>query len=434
MVRRQRLPEVLILVLICAGFVGAILAYQTLFPELFDFLTSDEIVLGFLASVGTFWIAVRLTGFDSAQRDWGTVVAAFCVGTGASLIVQAWLNYLDILTRSMFLIVIGGVLASVLLWIAGQLMPSRDEAFKARTLMIGFDHVSAELVPFLRYPLAAVIGGTSYPPGSKAIPYGELKSALEQLQPQQIVVTRDGAGQVDSSTLLEQRLRGARVNSTLELYEDLLGRVCCADRQPVDLMLSQALSGNQQAMVFQAIYTNLIGLALLLAIFPVLAAVFVFALLSGSGSIIEAEECCGFRNIPFLRMRFRTKRADGTYHPAGRMIAWLHLTDAPLLFNIIRGEMALFGPRPVRSEFAARLREIIPFYSMRFAVKPGIISWGGASPQGSGDRSPVLTEIEYDLYYVKHGSPVLDLEILQRLIFPAKPRDQSQVAFAPAGQ
>lgn len=434
MVRRQRLPEVLILVLICAGFVGAILAYQTLFPDLFDFLTSDEIVLGFLTSVGTFWIAVRLTGFDSVQRDWGTVATAFCVGTGTSLIVQAWLNYLDILTRSIFLIVVGGVFASVMLWIAGRIMPSRGEEFQARTVMIGFDHVSAELVWFLPYPLAAVVGDRSYPPGSQAIPYGELKSALEQFRPQQIVVTRDGAGQVDSSALLYQRLRGARVNSTLELYEDLLGRVCCADRQPVDLLLSQALSGNQQAMLFQAIYTNLIGLAFLLAVFPVLAAVFVFALLSGSGGILEAEECCGFRNIPFLRLRFRTRRADGTYHPAGRLIRWLHLTGAPLLFNIIRGEMALFGPRPVRSEFAARLREIIPFYSMRFAVKPGIISWGGALSPGSGDRSSVLTEIESDLYYVKHGSPLLDLEILLRLIFPAKPRDESQVALAPAGQ
>jgi lipopolysaccharide/colanic/teichoic acid biosynthesis glycosyltransferase len=429
MVRSQRLPELLILVLICAGFGCAILAYQALYPELFDFLTSDEVALGFLTSVGTFWVAMRLTD-DSAKRGWAPLASAFCVGTGIGLIIQAWLNYLQVLTRSMFLIVVGGAFAAILLWIAGRLIPSRGEEFQARTVMVGFDPIAAELVRFLPYPLAAVVGDTSYPPGSRSVPYSELESALAQFQPQQIVVTPDSAGQVDPSALLVQRLRGARVNSTTELYEDLLGRVCCSERQPVDLLLSQALSGNQQAMVLQAIYTNLIGLALLIAVAPLLAMVGVVVLLSGSGGIIEAEECRGFLNVPFLRTRFRTRRKDGTYHAAGRLITWLHLTDAPLLFNIIRGEMALFGPPPVRREFAARLTEIIPFYAMRFAVKPGIIGWGGAAAR----RSPVLTEIEYALYYVKHGSPLLDLEILARLLFPAKQRDEPRAEYASAAE
>ncbi len=430
MVRSQRLPELLILALICAGFGSAILAYQALFPVLFDALTSDEVALGFLTCVGTFWAAVRLTDYDSAKSSWAPLASAFCVGTGTSLIIQAWLNYLQILTRSMFLIAVGGAFASVLLLIAGWLIPARGEQFQARTVMVGFDHVAAELVRILPYPLAAVVGDTSYPPGSPGVPYSELESALAEFQPQQIVVTPDSAGQVDSSALLTQRLRGAKVTSTTELYEDLLGRVCCGARQPVDLLLSQALSGNQQAMVLQAIYNNLIGLALLIAVAPLFALVGVVALFSGSGSIIESEECCGFRNIPFLRTRFRTRRSDGTYHAAGRLITWLHLTDAPLLLNIIRGEMALFGPRPVRREFAARLTEIIPFYGMRFAVKPGIIGWGGEPAR----RSPVLTEIEYALYYVKHGSPLLDLEILVRLLFPAKQRDEPRAEYASAAQ
>ena len=432
MVRPQRLPELLILALICIGFGGAIFAYRILFPDLFDFLTSDELILGFLTCVGTFWIAVRLTDFDSYRSDWLPLANAFCIGTGINLIIQAWLNYLEILTRSMFLIVVGGVFASALLWVARQLAPSRGPEFQARTVMVGFDRASAELIRLLPYPLAAIVGDGPYPPGPKSVPYKELESALAALQPQQIVVTSGSAGRVDPATLLAQRLRGASVNSTSELYEDLLGRVCCAGRQPVDMLLSRSLSGNQQAMVFQAIYTNLIGLFLLVGVSPVLALAIAASLIFGSGPVLESEECCGLHNIPFLRLRFCTRRPDGTYHLAGKLIARLHLTDLPLLFNIIRGEMALFGPRPVRSEFAIRLTEILPFYSMRFAVKPGLVDWGTTQARRPHERTSVLNEIEFDLYYVKYGSPLLDFEILMRLLLPARRREDPDVEFASA--
>ena len=429
MARPQRLPELLILGLICAGFGGAILAYSILFPDSFGFLTSDEVVLGFVISVSAFWVAVRLTDFDNLNSGWVPLINAFCIGAGMSLIIEAWLNYLDILTRSMFLIVAGGVFASGLLAVARRLILPRPEALHATTVMVGFDRASAGLIPLLRYPLAAVVGDTPYA-GAPILPFEELEAVLSRLQPQQIIVAPDSAGRVNPSLLLEQRLRGVSVHSTAELYEELLGRISCAGRAPVDLMLSHALSGNQQAMVFQAIYTNLIGLILLIAASPVLAAAIATAAIFGSGPVLATEECCGFRNIPFLRMRFRTRRADGTCHPAGRLIAWLRLTDLPLLINVIRGEVALVGPRPVRQQFARRLTEIVPFYSMRFAVKPGIVSCGAALARGP--QRSVQAEIEHDLYYVKYASPLLDLEILARLLLPARRREDSSVEFAPA--
>lgn len=443
MVRPRRLPELLILGLISAGFGGAILAYQTIYPDRFDNLTSDEAVLGFLTCVGTFWVAIRLTESDNITNDWLRLTNALCIGTGINLIVQALFNYLDILTRSMFLIVIGGILATTLLAIASSLLPSREGAFQASSLLVGFDHASAKLVGLLPYPVAAVVGdkSTSVAP---EVPYPQFEKTLSAIRPRQIVVTVDSGGWIDPSALLSQRLNGAYVNSSSELYEEMLGRVCCAGRAPVDLLLSKALSGNQEAMAFQAIYTNLLGLGLLILASPVILAVAALTLVIGSGPILEREECRGFRNIPFLRMRFRTKRADGSYHAAGRLIAWLRLTNLPLLFNVIRGEMALFGPCPVRREFADRLAEIVPFYSMRFAVKPGIVDWGdvqakhtpvaaqpiaGSAPQ---PRRSVLIGIEYDLYYVKHASPVLDFEILMRLLFEGKRRANSPTELASA--
>src|SRR5271155_4849143 len=143
MERNQSLPELLVLTLISAGFAGAILAYRTLFPDNFDFLTSDEGLLGFFTSVCTFWLAVKVTESDDVKNLRRGPFNEFCMGTGLILIVQALLNYLDVLTRSFFLIVVGGALAASLLWIARRLIPLRGAQSQTGTVMVGFDRSSA---------------------------------------------------------------------------------------------------------------------------------------------------------------------------------------------------------------------------------------------------------------------------------------------------
>ena len=436
MVRRQQLPELLVVALICAGFGAAILAYQTLFPDHFDFLTSQEVLLGFFTCVCGFRLAIMVTESD-VKNPWMRLVYEFQVGTGINLITQAVLNYLDILTRSLFLIVVGGAFAASLLAIARRFIPSRGDKLQAGTVMVGFDRSSAEILRLLPYPLVGLVGGPSDSAGTPTADYSRLEEILAHWQPKQIVVTADGAGRIDPSSLLTLRLSGARVNSTSELYEALLGRVCCTGREPVDLLLSEAQSGNTQAMALQAIYTNLIGLILLILLSPLIAATTIaIALFSGPGPIIVMDGRSGFRNIPFRRMHFRTRRTDGAraYTRIGSVISRLHLADLPLLFNIVRGEMALFGPRPVRTEFVGRMTEMIPFYSMRFAVKPGIINWGAVQSSRYQVCASALAEIEYDLYYVKHGSPLLDFEILMRLIFGVKRGQDSRMDFAAAAE
>jgi len=136
-------------------------------------------------------------------------------------------------------------------------------------------------------------------------------------------------------------------------------------------------------------------------------------LCAGPGPVLESVECSGFQRIPFRLLRFRTLRGDGSgqWSGVGKMITRLHLANLPRLINIVRGEIALFGPRPVRREFAERLAQIMPFYAMRFFVKPGIF---GCAPASAAAPMSELREIEYDLYYVKQASPLFDVEILMR--------------------
>lgn len=449
MVRSRSLPEFVVLALISAGFGGGILAYSVFFPDNFDLLPQDEVLLGFLTSVCTFWFAVKLAEPDTYRNAWGLLVDEFGIGTGVNLIVQALLNYFNILTRSIFLIVIGSILAALLLAIVRHFFRSDNQSVQAGIIIVGSDPASFELARLLSTPVVGVVGAMDIvdtgarDTGNRVTgnrnyetwDYCDLKATLDRRAPAQILVTEEGAARIDPALLMAQRLRGVIVSSVPQLYEKLLRRVYCRGREPVDLILSRTLSANARAMSVQAIYTNLIGLVMLILAAPLMAAVaLAVALFSGPGPVIEAVQCAGFQKIPFRRLRFRTRKTDGSGAPTlvGKLIARLKLDRLPVLFNIVRGEMALCGPRPVRFEFVGRLTEITPFYPLRFAVKPGMISWGRAVSGESALRRSELIEFEYDLYYVKHGSGLLDFKILTNAIFPDRRPAETPVEFAPA--
>jgi lipopolysaccharide/colanic/teichoic acid biosynthesis glycosyltransferase len=80
--------------------------------------------------------------------------------------------------------------------------------------------------------------------------------------------------------------------------------------------------------------------------------------------------------------------------------------------NVLRGEMSLVGPRPERPFFVSQLKEQIPYYELRFTVKPGITGWAQISCGYGDDETDAFEKLQYDLYYTKHMSPMFDLQIL----------------------
>jgi lipopolysaccharide/colanic/teichoic acid biosynthesis glycosyltransferase len=127
-------------------------------------------------------------------------------------------------------------------------------------------------------------------------------------------------------------------------------------------------------------------------------------------------------------LRFRTMGADGKLTRIGSLIARLHLTNLPQLMNVVRGEMTLFGPAPVRTAFAERLSHLLPAYVYRFTVKPGIFGWMDANPTETGRLPDEMLRLEYDLYYIRQESPSLDLDILLRMLFRHPPARQHAAA------
>lgn len=427
MLRSKPFQELLQIILIAGGFAAAVAAYRAQFPDNYGFLTSDEVVLGYVTSVVTFWVIVKLLEVSStSEQTLPLLIDEFCMGTGLNLLVDAVLNYFQILTRSLYLIVVGGVFVVVLLGLARLLLPPRRETVRRGTLLLGCDRLMKQLARALGQPIVGMVGSPDACPPDVEFLGGEseLAAIVARYSPKHILASKEWRSRVDATALLAQRQQGIGVLETVGLYERLLRRIYCrGGAQPMDLLLTGTLAANNRMLAIQAVYTNLIGLFLLLVLSPLLAlAAVAVALFSGPGPVIDTTECCGFHNIPFRMMRFRTTRTDGTGTETriGKLLRRLHLSRLPQLFNIVRGEMALFGPRPVRLVFTRRLTEMIPFYSMRHFVKPGMIGWASVQMPPQVERVSELTEIEYDLYYIKQGSPLLDLEILARTLFPPR--------------
>jgi lipopolysaccharide/colanic/teichoic acid biosynthesis glycosyltransferase len=409
---RSRWPVKLTeLLLISVGFAASPLVYQFLFPINYGRFSPEELAGGFLVSVAALWTGIRLCDGTGPQDMWQALFQQVCVGTGLILVADAIFNYFGILTRSFFLIVVGGFIAAVLLAIARRFIFPKRKRNSRGVLIVGFDPMADELAGSLGQPVLGQIGANEA---------GQFEEMVAERRPSHILIaSEDAAASIPTALLLKHRLRGVAVSDIPTLYETVYERVYCRSLDPAEILLSPALCPESRTMAVQAVYTNLIGLFFLIALSPVLVlTALAVALYSGPGPVLESVECSGFHKIAFRLLRFRTMKTDGSAEltPAGRVISRLHLVNLPRLLNVVRGEMALFGPRPVRTEFARRMTELLPFYSIRFSVKPGILCWNHTPQQGITDPASELKEIESDLYYIKQASLMLDLEILIRFL------------------
>jgi len=413
MTEHRKLLRILELAATAASFGTVYGVYLAFFN---DALPVGATLLGCLVSVLAFWLSSQLK--DRNQDDASpasTFIEQFCFGTGVALLVHALLTYGLLARRTPFLVVFSSFGAALLVTLLRHFGRKRFQ-LETRLLLAGFDELSATLIAELKTPVIGICGPCLVPP-SPGIPVlggtADFERVVADAKPTHILIGVKGWEQVIApEILLRCRMAGIRVTESAALYERLLSRVCCERLEPVDLMLSSVLRGDSRTMAVQAIYNNLAGLFFLILLMPLMVLItLVSALASGPGPVIESIECTGFQYIPFQLQRFRTTRADGSFTTVGRLLRRLRLVNIPQLINVVRGDMALVGPRPVRAEFAHHLSAVMPFYAHRFSVKPGLTGWAQAHlPEGAAANT--RREIEYDLYYVKEGSLWLDFEIL----------------------
>ena len=395
--------------LLCAlGFYAAILVFA---PANADWQTA------ILISAAASWVAWH--SFDAGPFSLCLWLDCLFRAAGLNLLGQYGMAYfLEFRPLPLTLTLTGVLLSAILIGAERELTSSRLGPLRAPTLFVGFDSVCAALVP--RYG-RDLVGAVETDPGRvpAGIPYLGTPDRLREIVAQTGPVTAIVSGHAASPRLLlELQYSGTPVADASALYEASLGRLRWDRLKPANLLFSELTNADRFGMVVQSVYTNAIGLALLAISAPLLILLAVsIALATGGGPVFESSERLGFQMVPFRLMRFSLNRRDGRPHALAGTLTALRLAGLPQILNVVRGEMGFFGPPPVRTETARRIGALLPVYSHRFTVKPGILGWSQLRLRRPGPPADEADRLEYDLYYVKESSLSLDIEILIRTLF-----------------
>jgi exopolysaccharide biosynthesis polyprenyl glycosylphosphotransferase len=150
--------------------------------------------------------------------------------------------------------------------------------------------------------------------------------------------------------------------------------------------------------------------------------------LESRGPVLFRQGRVGWKEMPFTLLKFRSMREDAESDGiprwaraedprvtrVGRILRTLHIDEIPQMINVLVGEMSFVGPRPERPAFVEQLKERIPFYSLRHHLPPGITGWAQVNYPYGASVEDAKRKLQFDLYYVRHASPTLDLRILLR--------------------
>ena len=238
------------------------------------------------------------------------------------------------------------------------------------------------------------------------------------------VVAPEGAA--DASLRRYCSEAGLRVLTEDEFLECRLNRVAC-DRLPTDwLSTARSVRENRVEAVLRRGFDITVALGLLLVTLPVSLVAALAIRLDSKGPVFYRQERSGLHSRPFTLYKFRSMvvdaeaggkpvwatKADPRVTAVGRFTRLTRIDELPQLFNVLRGDMSVVGPRPERPGFVEQLGGIIPRYNDRARVKPGITGWAQVNYPYGASVEDARMKLAYDLYYVRRRSLFLDLVIL----------------------
>lgn len=367
------------------------------------------------------------------------LVQQYCLVLGVAFLSQAILSYGRwdvVLPKWMMVYGSVGVLVTVPAWRIFFAEAMSRSIGAQRVLFLGGSETSAEIVQCLmdRPELGlAPIGllaqgeGADLPGIPRLGRIEDLAATVASLHPDRIVVAVRGQREtLPINQLLELNFQGIQVEDAGALYETVFGRVSTRDLSPADVVFTAHLRPRSGSVILQSIYSWVLGAAGLLLALPLMLLAALAVRFSSPGPILYRQTRVGKNGVPFTLYKFRSMYEDAEARtgavwatkndpritPVGRWLRKTRLDELPQLFNVVKGDMRIAGPRPERPEFVEKLEEKIPFYRQRLCVKPGLTGWAQVSHKYTDSIEDTATKLEYDLYYIKYLAPSLDLYVI----------------------
>jgi exopolysaccharide biosynthesis polyprenyl glycosylphosphotransferase len=299
---------------------------------------------------------------------------------------------------------------------------------KRRVLVVGASSRAAEIsdaVEFDGHNLFAVVGAVDDDPddSTRLGAIAELSRIVEEQRPDLVVLTDAESSAKALDRLLAAPTDGFKVVGLAHFFEHAFGRVPLRDLSPSWFMsilhLRRPTYTRFAKRTFDVVCASL-GLVMTAPLWPVIA---VLVRLT-PGPVIYRQTRVGEGGGHFRMFKFRTMcvnaEADRAayadlYDPrvtrVGRTLRMTHLDELPQLWNVLKGDMSIVGPRPERPEFIPMLEEAVPFFSRRLLIKPGVTGWAQLRSDYSSNPEGAADKLSYDLWYLRHRNVLVDLAI-----------------------
>lgn len=254
-----------------------------------------------------------------------------------------------------------------------------------------------------------------------------LDSVASELRAEYVVAAPDeqrglsGGGEA----LLRCRIRGMKVYDAAGFCERVLRRIPVQFLRASDLAYADELTVSTVRRFFKRVFDLAVASVLLALAGPVMLLMAAIIKLDSRGPVFYRQERVGLDGKGYQLWKFRSMRTDAEKNGAvwarqnddrvtrvGRFIRKTRIDEIPQVFNVLLGDMSFVGPRPERPVFVEQLKQQIPFYGLREAVKPGITGWAQIRYPYGASVEDARNKLEFDLYYVKNGSLFLDVAII----------------------
>lgn len=260
---------------------------------------------------------------------------------------------------------------------------------------------------------------------------GLLQTAID-LKAHEIVVAigdRRG-GALPMGDLLDCKLRGIRVSDLSSHFEMLHGQIRIDSLKAGWLIFGQGFEQGIFRKVCKRIFDIVFSVSLLVLTLPIMLITMALIVLESGFPIFYCQERSGQEGRSFKVIKFRSMRTDAEKDGkpkwasgqddrvtrVGRFIRKFRIDELPQLINVLCGEMSLVGPRPERPFFVEQLTKELPFYALRHSVKPGLTGWAQVSYGYGASVEDACEKLQYDLYYVKNNSLLLDFLVLFKTV------------------
>jgi exopolysaccharide biosynthesis polyprenyl glycosylphosphotransferase len=409
----------------------AVLVWVPCFALVGPRFASPAVAVGAASLLSAVWLGSLRTAFGAVHLTLGEPVRC-AVGTALGLVgvsaVALWIPGMG-----MQLSTILALGACVFTLATAWEVLARRVCGKRRVLVVGSTACADTIAAGIElegHAMFSVLGAVNDDPDDTARlgSVAELSHVIDEERPDLVVLTDGEASTTALDRLLAAPSPGVKVVGLAQFFDHACGRIPLDDLRPTWFMSILHVWRRPYTRFAKRTFDVVCAAVVLTLAAPLMAVVAGLIRLT-SGPVVYRQTRVGEGGLQFTMHKFRTMRVDAeSERPAfaqegdprvtrlGRWLRRTHADELPQLWDVLKGDMSVVGPRPERPEFIPMLEAAVPFFTRRLLVKPGITGWAQLRRDYASDCEGAAEKLSYDLWYLRHRTLTVDLAICAKTV------------------